>query len=122
MRSLVDNHDLKGWQIYDENGSVAVKIRFRTDDNNGNISKPINRSYKAKSNALITRDKMRSEQYHVEKRVTESQTLQNEEIESACGVNYIESSGEPKDHFISPFKVDDPITYHVSQVQDIMLC
>ncbi len=42
----MDNHDLKGWQIYDENGSVVVKIRFRTDDNNGNISKPMNRIYK----------------------------------------------------------------------------
>ncbi len=41
LRSLVDNHDLKGWKIYDENGSVAVKIRFRTDDNDGNITKPI---------------------------------------------------------------------------------
>ncbi len=75
LRSLVDNPDLKGWQIYDENRSVAVKIRFRTDDNNANISKPMNRSYKAKSNAQITRDKMRSEEYHVEKRVTRSQTL-----------------------------------------------
>ncbi len=72
--------------------------------NNGNILKPMNRSYKAKSNAQITRHKMRSEQYHVEKRVTRSQTLQNEEIQSTRGVNYIESAGEPKDHFISPFK------------------
>ncbi len=37
LRSLVENHDLKEWQIYDENGSIAVKIRFSTDDNNGNI-------------------------------------------------------------------------------------
>ncbi len=78
----------------------------------------MNRSYNVKSNAQITREKMRSEQYHVEKRVKRSQTLQNQEIESACGVNYIESAGEPKHHFISPFKVDDPITDHVSQVQD----
>ncbi len=42
IESIVDNHDLQGWQIYDENGSVAVKICFKTDDNNGNISKPIN--------------------------------------------------------------------------------
>ncbi len=118
LRSLVDNHDLKGWQIYDENGSVAMKIRFKNDDNKGNISKPMNKSCKAKSNAQITRDKMRSEQYHVEKRVTRSQTLHNEEIESAHRVNYIESAGEPKHHFISPFKVDKPITDHVSQVQD----
>ncbi len=44
--------------------------------------------------------------------------LHNEEIESASGVNYNESDDEPKHHFISPFKVDDPITDHVSQVQD----
>ncbi len=61
---------------------------------------------------------MRSEQYHIEKRVTRSQTLQNEEIKSARGVNYMESTGEPKHHYISPFKVNDPITDHVSQVQD----
>ncbi len=61
---------------------------------------------------------MRFERYHVEKRVTRSQTLQNEEIESIRGVNYIESAGEPKHHFIRFFKVDDPITDHVSQVQD----
>ncbi len=113
----MDNHDLKGWQIYDENGNVAVKIPVRTDDNNVNILKPMNRSYKAKSNAQITRDKMRSEKDHVEKMVTRSQTLQNEVIENASGVNFIESAGEPKHHFISPFKVDEPITDHVSQVQ-----
>ncbi len=70
------------------------------------------------SNAQFTRDKMRSEQYHIEKRVARSQTLQNEEIESARRVNYIESAGEPKKHFISPFKVNDIITDYVSQVQD----
>ncbi len=48
LRSLVDNHDLKGLQLYDENGNVAVEICFRTDDDNGNISKPMNRSYKVK--------------------------------------------------------------------------
>ncbi len=91
---------------------MSVTIRCRTDGNNGNISTPMNRSYKAKSNAQMTRDKMRSEQYHVQKRVTRSQTLQNEEIESACGVNYIESAGVPNDHFFSPFIVGDPITVH----------
>ncbi len=65
---------------------------------------------------------MRYDQYHVAKRLTRSQTLQNEETESARGVNYTESAGEPKDHFISPFKVDDPITDHVRQVQDNSLC
>ncbi len=63
----------KEGRFYDENGSVVVKIRFRTDDKIGNI--------KAKSNAQITIEKMRSEWYHVEKRVTRSQTLRNEEIE-----------------------------------------
>ncbi len=52
---------------------------------------------------------------------TRSQTLHNEEIESARGVNYIESAGEPKHHFIGLFNVDDPITDHVSQVQDNIL-
>ncbi len=42
----------------------------------------------------------------------------NDEIVSARGVSYIESAGESKHHFISPFKVDDPITDHVGQVQD----
>ncbi len=78
----------------------------------------MSRNYNAKSNAQITRDKMRSEQYHVEKGITRSQTLQNEERESACGVNDIESAGEQKDHFISPFKVDDPITDHITHVQE----
>ncbi len=42
--------------------------------------------------------------------------MKKQRVPVQCGVNYIESTGEPKQHFRSPFKhvkVDDPITDHV---------
>ncbi len=65
----------------------------------------MNRSCKAKSNAQITRDKMRYDQYHVAKRLTRSQTLQNEETESARGVNYTEIQVSQKTILSVPLKL-----------------
>lgn len=120
LGTLVDKNKLKGWSIYDDRGSITVKIRFHGE--NANSKNGHNggqhQTFKAKSTAQSNRDYKRSNKYHSEKRVTRSQTLQKEK-ESIRGGHFVDNSGEVG-VISSPLK-PDPDSQSLDQDNSISL-
>ncbi len=90
--------------MYDDKVTISVKMRFRTEINNaGNTPGVKNKSFKGRFNAQIKRDKKKSEDFKIERRVTRSQFTQGkEESEVARGKSSVVNTGESEQPFCQP--------------------